>query len=145
MARQTPNERAEASQQRLNNRTHDIRSNRTTREKRLGREIVDDLSNLLPPPPQPTLRKEEPRGGIPAARGYAERNYQPGDDGGGGIAGPLTEVPDTRIYHEDVVHRMYSSDYLLAAEICPLASMKMLDAEDREVVFNFAPPAWVGE
>lgn len=117
----------------------------STQQNRQIRELVDGLSQR-PDRPMPTLRPEEPRGGIPARRGYVERAYQPGSAAGdtAGIAGPLTEVPDTRTYHDDVRYPMYSSDHLLAVEICPLASMKMLDAEEREVVMNFAPPSSVG-
>lgn len=117
----------------------------STREQRQIRELVDGLRGPDAEKPLPTLRPEEPRGGIPAARGYAEKQYQPGSGAGAsGIAGPLTEVPNTRTYHEDIVYQMYSSDHLLAVEICPLASIRMLDAEEREVVFNFAAPGSIG-
>lgn len=131
--------RTQASQERLQNRQQGMTDRLNARRK--IKELVDDLSQR-PDRPMPTLRPEEPRGGIPSRRGYVERAYQPGSAAGNtaGIAGPLTEVPDTRTYHEDIVYQMYSSDHLLAVEICPLASIRMLDAEEREVVFNFAAP-----
>lgn len=95
------NRRTATSQRNLNDRTYNLRSARTARELRLGREIVEDLASLGPAPKPPTLRKEEPRGGIPAARGYVERNNQaPYGPQTSGIAGPLIEggvAPDPEL------------------------------------------------
>ena len=65
----------------------------TARQKRLTDGLIRDLSQREEPP-QPTLRREEPRGEIPARRGYAEVALQPGTgiaESGEGIASPLTE------------------------------------------------------
>lgn len=113
----------------------------STRDNRQVRELVSDLASLGPAPAPPTLRKEEPRGGIPAARGYAERAYQPGAGGGGtaGIASPLVEVPDTREYHT-TVGRFYSNTYLIFAEVRPLKAITFTDSNGLPVRQEFALP-----
>lgn len=131
--------RTATSQRNLNDRIYNLRSARTARELRLGREIVEDLASLGPAPKPPTLRKEEPRGGIPAARGYVERAYQPGNDTGtAGIASPLTE--QERVYADEPIYveAMDGSGYF---RVRPIVQMKMTDAENREIVFDFADRA----
>lgn len=113
----------------------------STREQRQIRELVDGLHGSEPERPLPTLRKEERRGPIPAARGYMERNYQPGTGTGqntAGIASPLTE--SERAYAEEPVYveAMDGSGYF---RVRPIVQMKMLDSEEREIVFNFADRA----
>lgn len=108
------------------------------RDSRRANELINDLSSLLPPPSPPTLRREEPRGGIPAARGYAERNYQPGNDTGtAGIASPITEQHfSTREYWETGIP---SSDGLF---FYPAPKkVKMTDATGAEVIFDYADPS----
>src|SRR5690606_39630113 len=90
----------------------------STQQNRQIRELVDGLSQR-PDRPMPTLRPEEPRGGIPAARGYVEKQYQPGSGGSGGIASPLPEAEGSREY-QDRVTRLYSNAFLIFAEVQPL-------------------------
>lgn len=150
MSRQNPAERAEATRQRLdsrqkglttqlNNRTNTARTKLNARDSRQINQLVGDLTDLGPELPPPTLRKEEPRGPIPAARGYAERNYQPGsglDDGTAGIASPITE-PDfaDREYYATGLR---SSDGLFF--LPAVKKIVMQDASGAPAVFEFAEP-----
>ena len=143
-----------------NERADRIRGALTAREQRQTKGLIDGLKALAVPERQaPRLARVEPRGSIPAARGYAEVNQQPGTGGtSGGIASPLIEggtpgdppagepnkdmtlepVPD-RIYYDESFN-LYSSDYLLAVEIKPLKTLTMRDSNGDEAVFNFAKP-----
>lgn len=149
LAKLPPLERRTAQSQRnLNDRTYNIRSARTARERRLGRQIVDDLSDLAPPEPQPTLRREEPRGGIPAARGHFERNYQPGEESAStaGIASPLTEGAQPseggpildRDYYDPV--QLTTTDGLFVMEVEYLKTIRLVDAQGNSAVINLASP-----
>lgn len=112
----------------------------STQQNRQIRELVEGLSQR-PDRPMPTLRPEEPRGGIPAARGYVEKQYQPGSggSGGAGIASPLTEVPGSREYYS-AFDRFYSNSYLIFVEIQPLKAMTFTDSNGRPVRQEFALP-----
>lgn len=111
----------------------------STQQNRQIRELVDGLSQR-PDRPMPTLRPEEPRGGIPSRRGYVEKQYQPGSggSGGGGIASPLTE--QERVYADEPIYveAMDGSGYF---RVRPIVQMTMTDAESREIVFDFADRA----
>lgn len=138
--------RAAESQRNLNDRSHSIRSNITARERRLGREIVEGLSDSGPDLPPPTLRREEPRGSLPSARGYAERAYQAGSGGGGtaGLASPLIEGSQSgsalaRTYHPP--KQLQSSDGLFVWEIAPVASIQFRDANGALAEFRLAIPS----
>lgn len=66
----------------------------TSREQRLTERLITGLKDLAEPERQPPkLSRSEVKGAIPAGRGYAESNYQPGTatSTGGGIASPLIE------------------------------------------------------
>lgn len=161
MSRQNPAERAEASRQRLdsrqkglttqlNNRINTARTKLNARDSRQINQLVGDLTDLGPELPPPTLRKEEPRGPIPAARGYLERNYQPGTGEGGtaGIASPLTEGSTagsqpqlSRTYHP--TQTVMSTDGLFVWEVRPVATLTLHDANGSPVEFRLAIPSEV--
>ncbi|SDS21613.1 hypothetical protein SAMN05216421_1115 [Halopseudomonas xinjiangensis] len=130
-------ERTDRNRQKLAEREGRIRGNLNARQKRLEQGLVRDLSSLTPEPPQPTLRREEPRGHIPPGRGYAEHNLQPGTGSqptGSGIASPLTET--ARTYAADPVW-VESVDGFGYWRVKRVASITFEDAEGREVVFNY--------
>ena len=119
-----------------------------TRRQRMAGDLIKDLAEALPDDRQPpTLTKEQARGGIPSRRGYSQSNYQPGSQGTGGIASPLTEKEGTeedpgasyREYYTETAN-LYASDFMLAVEIQPLKKMVMLDNDSAEVVFNYKLP-----
>lgn len=121
----TPTERANQLRGNLNERAGGIRGRLNARAQRLAEGLARNLSEIIERPPMPpTLRREEPRGGIPSARGYAQSNYQPGSSSspGGGIASPLEEVSySTRLYHTNGIP---STDGLF---IYPLLSRLQLE------------------
>jgi len=109
----------------------------STQQDRKLRELVNGLQGPETSP-LPTLRPEEPRGGIPAARGYVEKQYQPGSGGSGsaGIASPITE-PDfsAREYYSTGLR---SSDGLFF--LPAVKKIVMQDANGVPAVFEFADP-----
>lgn len=109
----------------------------SARDSRQVRELVNDLASLGSAPTQPTLRKEEPRGGIPAARGYAERAYQPGNDTGtAGIASPITEPdPALREYYPGGLR---SSDGLFT--LPAIKKLVLEDAQGAQVIVELGLP-----
>lgn len=63
-------------------------------DQRKAEGLVRDLLDITSTKRQlPTLKREEPKGGIPQRRGSSEKNYQPGtnETPGEGIAWPLIE------------------------------------------------------
>src|SRR5690606_13003233 len=147
--------RTQASQERLQNRKQGMKDRLDARQQEMKdrlearrkiKEVVDDLSQR-PERPMPTLRPEEPRGGIPSRRGYVERAYQPGSGGGtAGIASPLTEgaaaSAGTPVFDREFYDRStyYANDYLLAVEMRPLRRIRMRDANGAAVELHFAEP-----
>ncbi len=134
----TPSERASGIRGNLNARSSGVRSRLAARAQRLSEGLTRDLSAIIQPErTQPTLRREEARGGIPSSRGYSQHNYQPGSSTGtGGIAGPLTEEDfSAREYYDP----MLSSDGLFA--IPQIKKMVLKDADGLEVVVELADPA----
>lgn len=162
----TPGERAGGIRDRLNERANGLSGRTQARaddirgrlNQRKAGKIVQDLIDMSSPEREPpTLRREEPKGGIPARRGYAEKNLQPGQGiaEGGGIASPLVEGAvqpeppspgeDTtltpardREYHPTGLY--YSTDYTLAVQMRPLKTLTMRDANGAEVELIFAKP-----
>jgi len=124
----TPTERANQLRGNLNERAGGIRGRLNARAQRLAEGLARNLSEIIDrPPTPPTLRREEPRGGIPSARGYAQYNYQPGSNPGrgGGIASPLEEVNyGSRLYHTNGIP---STDGLF---VYPLLSRLLLEDAD---------------
>ncbi len=108
-------------------------------ERRTGRSQVDDINALVNPPRQRrSLPAVEPRGSVPAQTGTG--NYQPPAAGaGGGIAGPLVEVPGSREYFANKT-QFYTSEFLFVVEIQPLRRMTMMDANGAEVPFEYREP-----
>lgn len=104
-------------------------------------QIVDDINRLTIPAKEPRrLSTIEPRGALPAKRGTGSNLPTPINPGaGGGIASPLTEVEDSRVYFDEV-STFFTNDFLLMVEIKPLQQMKMTDADGQEVVFNYKVP-----
>lgn len=109
-------------------------------ERRTGKSVVEDINALAAPPRQrKALRAVDPVGALPASRGSG--TYQAPAASGGGIASPLTEVPQTRTYYtEEQSQSIYSNDYLLSMEVLPLKSLFLTDASGAEVQMNFALP-----
>lgn len=103
--------------------------------ERRGSQIAADLNQLQRAPRQRrALRTVPPVGAIPASRGRA--SYVPPVAPGGGIASPLTETPDTRTLHP--VKTIFSSDGLLAFVFQRTATITMTDANNAEVLMEFA-------
>lgn len=109
----------------LERRRQGIRDNLESRQQAMADRLVQTLAdNLGPTRTPPTLRREEPRGAIPAGRGRVERNYQAPTNptSGGGIASPLEEVSySNRLYHTNGIP---STDGLF---IYPLLSRLQLE------------------
>lgn len=114
-------------------------------ERRRGKQVVDDIHSLAPPPTQrKTLRTIEPVGALPPRRGSGEYQAPPASDGtGGGIASPLIEkrrtedgqqVPDVTWWPQG----MTSSDglFVLPAE----RIRRFTDANGEDVEFQYADP-----
>lgn len=119
----------------------------SSQRNRQLRDIVDGLAGPEAPRPLPTLRPEEPRGGIPTRRGYFEHNHQPGSGEGGtaGIASPLVEGDAPAI--EPVIEREYypptritSSDGLFVMDVEYPKSIKFRDAAGSLVEIRLANP-----
>lgn len=154
------NSRAANLASNVNERTDRIRGNLTAREQRQTKGLIEGLQALAVPERQPPrLTRVEPRGSIPAARGYAETAFQPGTGTqGGGIASPLTEgqagPPDSgdplpagevgtprveRTYYE-FSDFIYSNDFAIAVVIQPMKTLKMYDANGGVVEMRLADP-----
>lgn len=135
----TPTERANQLRGNLNERAGGIRGRLNARAQRLAEGLARNLSEIIDrPPTPPTLRREEPRGGIPSARGYAQYNYQPGTGtgSGGGIASPLQEQSfAAREWWPDGIP---STDGLL--QFPAPKKITMTDANGAEVVLEYAEP-----
>jgi hypothetical protein len=134
-----------------------MRGNLTSREQRLTESLITGLQELAEPERQPPkLSRSEPRGAIPAGRGYAESNYQPGSETstGGGIASPLIEGeapppppesnPEQNMLAEPNLDRLYwpqglkSSDGLFV--LPAIKELVMRDANGEKVVILLADP-----
>jgi len=139
-----------------NERTDRIRGNLTARAQRQTKGLIEGLQALAVPERQPPrLTRVEPRGSIPAARGYAEVNQQPGKGGtGSGLASPLTEGDTAdpaspadpvlqRTYHDAT--QMVSSDGLFVWEIEPIKTIRLRDANGDPAEFRFADPYFVAD
>ena len=122
-----------------------------TSDQRKTEGLIRDLIDLVPPKRElPTLGREEPKGGIPRRRGYAERNLQPGQGGeGGGLASPLTEgvAADPASPAAPVLDRTYypatqfvTSDGLFVMELEPVETIKFRDANGDSAEFRIANP-----
>lgn len=112
------------------------------RARRTGKSEVADLNALAQPVRQRrNLREIEPRGGLPATVGTGSYQAPPvGGRGGAGIASPLTETAYAdRTYWNEVT--MSSTDGLLSFSIKPIRAVIMKDANNAEVVQEFADPA----
>ena len=82
------------------------------------------------------LPRQEP---LPAGVGTGDRQASSARASTAGIASPLREVsPPQRTYHPP--RQVLSSDGLFSFEWQPLASIAMVDANDREVVLEFGDP-----
>lgn len=106
----------------------DLSSRQQSMADRLVQTLADNLGERQPPP---TLRREEPRGPIPAGRGRVERNYEPKRDpvSGSSIASPLEEVDyGSRLYHTNGIP---STDGLF---VYPLLSRLLLEDANGESV-----------
>ncbi len=138
-----------------------MRKQRETRTLRYKREIARNLAELGRRDEQPSLKREEPRGGIPARRGYAEANGQPGTDQptGGGIASPLIEGavppeppendPDKVMTAVPKLARAYWPDGLWSSDglfmLPALKTITLRDANGARVIVQLAEPKKPGE
>jgi|TARA_Y100000034_G_scaffold131797_1_gene193336 hypothetical protein len=120
-------------------RRRQLQGNLSGRQQAMADRLVQTLAdNLAPQRTPPTLRREEPRGAIPAGRGRVERNYQAPSNpsSGGGIASPLVEA--------DFSDREWwplgipSTDGLLYFPAPK--KITMTDANGAEVVLEYAEP-----
>lgn len=134
----TIDDRAAGIRGKLQERSGGIRSELTSRRQALAQGLIRDLSQIITRQTEPpTLRREEPRGGIPSARGYAQYNYQPGSStGGGGIASPLVEADFSA--REWWPLGIPSTDGLLYFPAPK--KITMTDANGAEVVLEYAEP-----
>lgn len=150
----TPSERASSIRDNLNARSGGVRSRLAARAQRLSEGLTRDLSAIIQPErDQPTLSREEPRGGIPSSRGYSQHNYQPGSSTGtgGGIASPLIEgaqadadpeSPSTPVLARESypVQQLLSSDGLFVWEVTPPSKVTFRDANGEAAEFRLANP-----
>lgn len=104
-------------------------------ERRTGRADALDINAVVDRPRQRgTLRTIEPRGAIAPQRGRGE--YKAPAGGGGGIASPLVEQPDTREYYPAVLRP--SSDGAVFFEVRAAKKVTLTDANGETVVLEFA-------
>ncbi|MCC4261085.1 hypothetical protein LL270_10510 [Pseudomonas aestusnigri] len=133
----------------LERRRQGIRDNLESRQQAMADKLVQTLAdNLGPTRTPPTLRREEPRGAIPAGRGRVERNYQAPSNpsSGGGIASPLieggsasgTEPVLDRTYHAP--REVVSSDGLFVWEVAAINTITLRDANNAVVEIKLAEP-----
>ena len=93
-------------------------------------QLREDLQRLVHTPGHAQALPElEPRGSLPAQRGRAD--YRGGPATGGGIASPLTEVPNTRQY--DAPNPIKSTCGLYYLELRPTRGLTMTDANGATV------------
>lgn len=130
------NDRTNTINEQLNSRAGGMRAGQRARDQRQANDLVQDIIDMVPRHREPPrLKREEPKGGIPGKRGYAERALQPGTGtGGSGIASPLTET--ARTYAEDHVW-VESVEGYGYWRVKRVASMTFEDAEGREIVENY--------
>jgi hypothetical protein len=108
---------------------------------RTGASQLQDINGLQRPVSQPrTLRRIEPRGGLPAQKGrgnWVEPPVSPATSGG--IASPLVEQDyAARLYWDE--RTVVSVDGLLSFRIKPIKEFTQLDANNLEVKQQFAQP-----
>lgn len=100
------------------------------------RRIKDDLNALETTPRRAAqLRALERSGGRPAQLGVGNWDEGRVSQAGGGIASPLTEETDTRLYHPPKT--VTSVDGLLSFVIQRVARVTMLDAGGETVIMEF--------
>ena len=101
---------------------------------RTGKSVADDIQSLVQPPRQAKpLPRIDPVGALPASQG---RGVYKAPSGGGGIASPVTETPNTRIFHESVIRT--SMDGAVFFEVRAAKTVTMTDANGAEVVMEYA-------
>ena len=102
-----------------------------------SRAMRDDLRALSEAPkvrePLPVVPK---RGGMIAARGTA--NWDRPNAGTGGIASPLTETPDTRLYFAEAV--VIPADGYFVYSVKAVKKLTLTDADSNPVEINLAEP-----
>lgn len=103
---------------------------------RRGEAVVEDIARLTPPPaPRRTLPGVSSVGGFGAQRGRADYNPPRSLGGGGGIASPLIEQPDTRTYYDSVV--IPSTDGMAWIKWRSVKKITMRDANDELVEMEY--------
>lgn len=104
-----------------------------------GRAMRDDMRALSETPkvrePLPAVPK---RGGMEAARGRGIWSRPAPSAGGGGIASPLTETPDTREYFAETV--VMPADGYFVYSVKAVKKLTLTDADDNPVEINLAEP-----
>jgi hypothetical protein len=105
--------------------------------ERTGKDVSEDLQRLAAPVrAAKRLRTVESRGALQPQRGYADNPPKELPATGGGVASPFTEP--SYAAREFWAGGLPSSDGLL---ILPATKkVVMADADDAEVIFNYAEP-----
>lgn len=102
-----------------------------------GRAFRDDLNALAQArQSKNTLPVVPKRGGMIAARGTA--NWDRPNAGTGGIASPLTETPDTRLYFAEAV--VIPADGYFVYSVKAVKKLTLTDADGNPVEINLAEP-----
>ncbi len=106
-------------------------------ERRTGKQQQNDINALITPPQQRAgLRRQEARGALPGQTGTGNYSPPPTSSGGTGVASPVKETAGSRLYHEAPVV-ISSTDGSLFMSVLMPARFTMLDAEGREIVFEY--------
>ena len=109
--------------------------------RRTGRSVQADVNALVNRPRQrQALPSVEPRGGIPARVGVGSYGGNPQGGGGGGIASPLTEVPNSREYLTDTTW-VETIDGSGLFRVRVAKKVTLTDADGETVIINLDSPA----
>ncbi len=109
--------------------------------RRTGRSVQADVNALVNRPRQrQALPSVEPRGGIPARVGVGSYGGNPQGGGGGGIASPLTEVPNSREYLTDTTW-VETIDGCGLFRVRVAKKVTLTDADGETVIINLDSPA----
>ena len=104
--------------------------------RRTGRSVQADVNALVNRPRQrPSLPPVQPRGGLPAQVGVGSYGGNPSGGGKGGIASPLTEVPNSREYSLDETW-VEAIDGSGLVRVRVAKKLRLTDADGAEVIIN---------
>lgn len=102
----------------------------------IDQKVRDDLRDVVGSGSsrRNSLEEVQPRGALPAQRGFGEPRRAEAV-GGGGIASPLKEQAGTREYHPSVLRP--STDGAVFFMVRAAKTVRMTDANDEEVVMEY--------